>query len=244
MKQKYQENCLSITRKLQSREAEILHVKTELEQVEQSNVLKSQELEKMKKQLECCANQLQIARDEYYNLHKEYKEIKQMLEDQIKKYRALTNDNICETTKNEYANLQEKLKEASFEIIELKDQLNKLTCDNNALKVAIGSLITNLERNIKGPSFTSLPGNSAESLAGEILNSLNTIEDIIVKNNSQCNCMSQISSQYAMEDTEVLIASQLPDCCKEFQGMLKDSVQPPSISSLKTSNSEDNNKLF
>lgn len=120
---------------------------------------------KVQKQWECCAKQCQISRDEYNNLRKEYKDIKSMLADQIKKYKIdgrsiETGQPNCRVSKdikeqlmkkeNEIACLHQKLKNASCEIIELKDYVQKLICDNNLLKSAINSLITNLENKIKG----------------------------------------------------------------------------------------------
>lgn len=177
---------------------------------------KCAEMKKMRKQLDLFNKQSQITHDEYTNLRKEYKEIKSMMSEQVKTYKLTQLNNgsnqtpVTEQLKQnlaekdeEIATLHTKLRDASFEMIELKDQISKVVDDNNVLKNSINGLISNLERKIRGPSFTSLPSNSTEIIAGEILNSLANIEEIITKNGDCpgrcCDCMSEIQSQYSFQ---------------------------------------------
>lgn len=87
-----------------------------------------------------------------------------MLSDQIKRYKLHTGSvehgESCDVVKdlkrqilekeNQIMALQQKLKDASYEIIEMKDYIHKLIGDNNNLKSGINNLIGNLERKIKG----------------------------------------------------------------------------------------------
>ncbi|KAH1022707.1 hypothetical protein HUJ04_012061 [Dendroctonus ponderosae] len=217
------ENCQELKQKQKSNEVELVKLREQLDKMCEKYEQKSEDLKKVQKQWESCAKQCQISKDEYNNLRKEYKDIKAMLTDQIKKYKvdghSMEAGRNCKVSKdikeelmkkeNEIITLHQKLRNASCEIIELKDYVQKLICDNHLLKSAINGLISNLENKIKGPSFGSLPSNSAEIIAGEILNSLTTIEDIIVKKGDSCpgcpgkycDCMSEITQQYSYKST-------------------------------------------
>uniref|UniRef100_A0AAR5P058 Uncharacterized protein n=2 Tax=Dendroctonus ponderosae TaxID=77166 RepID=A0AAR5P058_DENPD len=230
------ENCQELKQKQKSNEVELVKLREQLDKMCEKYEQKSEDLKKVQKQWESCAKQCQISKDEYNNLRKEYKDIKAMLTDQIKKYKvdghSMEAGRNCKVSKdikeelmkkeNEIITLHQKLRNASCEIIELKDYVQKLICDNHLLKSAINGLISNLENKIKGPSFGSLPSNSAEIIAGEILNSLTTIEDIIVKKGDSCpgcpgkycDCMSEITQQYSYKSISDTSKTDVPHAAK------------------------------
>ncbi|KAF7278866.1 hypothetical protein GWI33_007874 [Rhynchophorus ferrugineus] len=209
-KAKRQSNVANLTKSMEN--------EGKLQDLQKNYDVKCQEVKKLKKQCDVTCKQAQISRDEYNNLRKEYKDIKSMLSEQIKKCRPDVNDSSngkrerkCgmmeavtqrwKEKEKEVNSLQQKLQDASYEVIELKDYIHKLTSDNNILKSAINNLIINLERKIKGSPCVQ--GNSVECIAGEILNSLTNIETSIVKCSTcpmkECNCMVEICSQYNMQ---------------------------------------------
>ncbi|CAG9769618.1 unnamed protein product [Ceutorhynchus assimilis] len=218
-------NCEGLKKKQACTEIELLGMKDRLDDLSKKYEDKSQEFKKIKKQYDSCCKLSKISREEYSTLRKEYKEIKTMLSEQVKKYKRETesvdgrSSRSCDVVKEmrnqllererQMDQIQQKLKDSGYEIIELKDYVHKLISDNNALKKGINSLIGNLESKIKGdPSLGSFPSNSAEAIAGEILHSLSNIEDIISKNppicpkgceSKNCDCMNQITSQYSFK---------------------------------------------
>ncbi|XP_050295568.1 desmoplakin-like [Anthonomus grandis grandis] len=209
-------------------------LKAQLEELQKNYEEKTGEVKNIKKQYESAAKSSQLTKDEYKNLKREYKDIKKMLSDQIKRYKNETGQidsekpcAIVKELKNQLIEkekqivaCQQKLKDSSYEIIDLKDYIHKLICDNNILKSAINNLIGNLEKKIKGSGGSIAM--STEAIASEILTSLTNIEDTIIRNSDTgyypcpkgckgktCNCMSEICSQYSFKDINQVPSSDI-----------------------------------
>ncbi|XP_060523621.1 uncharacterized protein LOC132700372 isoform X2 [Cylas formicarius] len=215
-RQRCKEECVALIKERLENEKELSELAQKYNRLERGFDEKMQEIRKLKKQCESCSKQSQISREEYNNLKKEYKEIKVMLAEQISKYRKDTDQlegveiNPCKVVldlkkqlfekEKLIGVLQQKIKDASYEIIELKDYIHKLASDNNILRSAINNLVDNLERKIRGMTAD----NSTEAIAGEILHSLTTIENNIKISDTcpmkdDCSCMSEILLRYGID---------------------------------------------